>query len=103
MSNKDDICRDRSRDHLYIWITELFAKVLETVNLTIKNFLTAIKQVNRIHSETPYVKLINNEINLEGDKILTYENNFTTYLIEKYAMLQKAGTIDEPKNLIRHF
>ena len=73
------------------------------MNETIENFLKSLEQVEEIDFTTQRVRLVEDQINFDGDKFSTYENNFVTKLNEKYAILNHIGTIKEPKELIRQF
>lgn len=67
----------------------------------VTNFIKALKEIEKSHYLTQRTVLVDQEINIFGEKFTTYENNFVTKLNEKYALLSDRKTIEEPINLIR--
>jgi len=69
--------------------------------LSLKNLLLALSTIEEVHYLTPNVRMIEDTVNIFDDKFITYENNFTSQLHSRYAVLSHLREITEPAFLKR--
>ncbi len=67
----------------------------------IENLIKALNSIEEKDYETPRTVLSKELKNIHEDSFVTYENNFTAKLNERYAVLSEIKNISEPKDLLR--
>ncbi|MCD8739375.1 hypothetical protein LT679_02065 [Mucilaginibacter roseus] len=68
---------------------------------SLDNLLKALRRIEEPYYHTPEVRMIDNQLDINVENFITYENNFTSQLLAEYKVLAHLGELKESRPFLR--